>query len=64
MTHQPPAGKLMYRALLSHNNILFRLPENNPVVIRFRGDVPPFILIPHSLLGSELDYTNAPEIQG
>lgn len=47
--HQPLAGKVAYRVLLARQGG----PENpvsltsNPVVIRFRGDVPAAVLIPH-----------------
>lgn len=47
LPHQPPAGKLEYYIEiidgLSHKII----PEYNSVVIRFKGDVPLFVLIPH-----------------
>ncbi len=42
---QGPAGKLEYYLLLQNNKI--QLPIDGPVVIRFKGAVPPFILIPH-----------------
>jgi len=48
--HQPPAGKVVYRVYLSNN-------EGDPVslttervIIRFRGGVPAFVLIPHIIL--------------
>jgi hypothetical protein len=47
--HQPPAGKVMYRIYLyggASPNWL--TPE--PVTIRFKGDVPAAILIPHIVL--------------
>ncbi len=43
---QPPAGKLIYNVNLKKENLTVRLNEN-PVVIRFRGDVPMLILILH-----------------
>ncbi len=46
---QPPAGKLMYRVFLKYGNENYAL-NINPVVIRFKGDVPAFVLIPHILL--------------
>ncbi|MBN2616140.1 MAG: hypothetical protein JXR71_10650 [Bacteroidales bacterium] len=44
---QPAAGKLAYRIILSENNQNISLPVKEPVVIRFKGSVPAFILIPH-----------------
>jgi hypothetical protein len=46
---QPPAGKLMYKIELVKNNASAFLPVE-PVVMRFRGDVPAGILIPHVIL--------------
>lgn len=45
---QPPAGKLMYRIFLKHSDENYALTVE-PVVIRFKGDVPLYILIPHIL---------------
>ncbi len=45
---QPPAGKLMYRIFLKYGNENYAV-NIVPTVIRFKGDVPPFILIPHIL---------------
>ncbi len=45
---QAAAGKLMYRVFLKYGNENYAL-NIEPVVIRFKGDVPPFILIPHIL---------------
>ncbi len=42
---QGPAGKLEYYLLLQNGKI--KLPQDGPVVIRFKGAVPSFILIPH-----------------
>jgi len=50
LPHQPPAGKLMYKITLVKNEKPFLLNEGNPVVIRFKGDVPAFIIIPHVIL--------------
>jgi hypothetical protein len=49
LPHQPPAGKLEYKVTLQKNNNLIAIPEDKPVVIRFRGDVPLLILIVHVL---------------
>ena len=43
---QPPAGKLEYRLHLSGESDLV-LPPDGPVVVRFKGAVPAWILIPH-----------------
>ncbi len=43
---QPPAGKLEYFIVLKKNNKTFHIPEKS-AVIRFKGKVPSYILIPH-----------------
>jgi hypothetical protein len=45
---QPPAGKLEYRVFLKSGSDNYALTVE-PVVIRFKGDVPYYILIPHIL---------------
>lgn len=50
LPHQPPAGKLMYKITLEKNEKFFSLNDGHPVVIRFKGDVPAFIIIPHVIL--------------
>lgn len=47
LPNQPPAGKLEYYLLLRQSGQVFRTPYGEQVVIRFRGDVPAEILIPH-----------------
>ena len=47
LPNQPPAGKLMYEIQLEKVNTQLTVPEDKPVVIRFRGSVPATILIPH-----------------
>ena len=47
LTHQPPAGKLIYKIILQKDNAVISLPEEGGVVIRFKGDVPVYFLIPH-----------------
>ena len=47
LPNQPPAGKLLYRILLHHDNQAVFVPHDTPVVIRFKGEVPLYILIPH-----------------
>lgn len=46
---QPPAGKLEYFVELKKGDKKIFLPENRTVVIRFKGDVPNWVLIPHIL---------------
>ncbi|MBU0486876.1 MAG: hypothetical protein KKA07_09350 [Bacteroidetes bacterium] len=46
---QPMAGKLAYYIEIQHDGKTVRLPEKNPVVIRFRGDVPAGVMVPHIL---------------
>lgn len=43
---QPPAGKVEYQVFLNISGNEMSL-NSEPVVIRFKGDVPAFILIPH-----------------
>ena len=50
LPYQPPAGKLMYRIALEKNSNKVLLNNHLPVVIRFKGDVPIFIIIPHVIL--------------
>jgi hypothetical protein len=44
---QPPAAKLEYSVVLSTPSGPVRVPEGEPIVMRFKGDVPPLVLIPH-----------------
>ncbi len=44
---QPPAGKLEYSALLSTPAGPVRVPEGEPILMRFKGDVPTFLLVTH-----------------
>ncbi len=46
---QPMAGKLAYRVVLLEGDREIPLTGNQPVVIRFRGAVPAWVLIPHVL---------------
>ena len=50
LPHQPSAGKLIYKISLSKNDKTVPLNDGHPVVIRFKGDVPIFIIIPHVVL--------------
>ena len=49
LPYQPPAGKLEYRVLLNGNGEEHIVPEGSSVIVRFRGDVPWYILVPHIL---------------
>lgn len=46
LPHQPPAGKLEYLVKINDGDDDYQLTEK-PVVIRFKGGVPLYILIPH-----------------
>jgi hypothetical protein len=46
LPHQPVAGKLVYQVVLKSGNETVMAP-NEPIIIRFRDDVPWYILIPH-----------------
>jgi len=46
LPHQPPAGKLEYIVTINDGQDNYQLTED-PVVIRFKGAVASFILIPH-----------------
>lgn len=48
LPNQPPAGKLEYRVVLLKNDRTFIVNEV-PVIIRYKGSVPAFVLIPHIL---------------
>lgn len=50
LPHQPPAGKLAYYLVLKTTGETMQVHRHDPVIIRFRGDVPAIILIPHVLL--------------
>lgn len=43
----PPAGKYEYKLSLFKNNTEYALNKSEPVIIRFKGHVPGFVLIPH-----------------
>jgi hypothetical protein len=47
LPHQPPAGKLQYRVVLTKETARAVLPEDGGVVIRYKGDVPTWILVIH-----------------
>lgn len=47
LPYQPPAGKLVYKVVLLSGDKSIVIPECGGVIIRFKGDVPAAILIPH-----------------
>jgi hypothetical protein len=47
---QPPAGKLQYYFEITDSKGTRTFLKDTPVVIRFKGDVPALVLIPHILL--------------
>ena len=47
LPHQPPAGKLIYHINIQKNEDAVTLPASGEVIIRFKGNVPLYFLIPH-----------------
>lgn len=47
--HQPAGGKVEYRVTLQGGDQQIVLPGKGPAVMRFRDDVPAWVLIPHIL---------------
>ncbi len=47
LPNQPPAGKLEYYIDFEYDKKNLQIFNNNPIIIRFKGDVPSFALIPH-----------------
>jgi len=50
LPHQPPAGKIEYHLELIAGGEVIALNDDTNVVIRFRGDVPAWALLPHVLM--------------
>lgn len=50
LPNQPPAGKLEYYIEFSNQGNVLRAPDAGQAVIRFRGDVPAAIILPHASL--------------
>ncbi len=46
----PPAGKYQYKIILRKGEQEYNLNEGKPVILRFKGDVPGALLIPHVIL--------------
>jgi hypothetical protein len=49
LPHQPPAGKIVYQVRLDNGLQQINL-SSEPIILRFTGKVPPFVLIPHILI--------------
>jgi hypothetical protein len=49
LPHQPPAGKLEYFLQLDRGNKRVLVPQDRDLVIRFKGAVPGWVLLPHVL---------------
>ncbi len=47
---QPPAGKLQYYIEIADTTGIFNIRKDQPVVIRFKGEVPALVLLPHVLI--------------
>ncbi|HBF88594.1 MAG TPA: hypothetical protein DDX39_08125 [Bacteroidales bacterium] len=47
LPNQPPAGKLMYFVEVNQANAKLKIPTDKEAIIRFKGDVPTFVLAPH-----------------
>jgi len=50
LPHQPPAGKLEYHLELFRDGNLIDLGDTENIIIRFKGEVPGWALIPHIFL--------------
>lgn len=47
LPHQPPAGKIDYKVMLRSGEEMVWLNGGRPATMRFKGDVPAWILAPH-----------------
>ena len=47
LPNQPPAGKLQYYIELETKEGIVSIEKELPIVIRYRGDVPAYVMIPH-----------------
>ena len=50
LPNQPPAGKIEYKVELEKDGTSLVIDPETPIVIRFRGEVPATVLIPHIIL--------------
>lgn len=46
---QPPAGKLEYYINLKHKDKIYEIGKDEKIIIRFKGAVPKWVLLPHVL---------------
>lgn len=49
LPHQPVAGKLEYQLFLMKEGVTYQVRQDKLIVIRFRGEVPAGVMIPHIL---------------
>lgn len=49
LPNQPPAGKVEYQILLGENGN-FQSLEEKPLILRYKGVVPAFVIIPHIII--------------
>jgi len=49
LPNQPPAGKLEYYIILEKGDRSYEITKQTPLKIRFKGEVPLWVLIPHVL---------------
>ncbi|TAK67637.1 MAG: hypothetical protein EPO24_00245 [Bacteroidetes bacterium] len=50
LPHQPPAGKLQYRVNITAGDNTVSITDGEGIIVRFKGDVPLFVLIPHVIM--------------
>lgn len=50
LPHQPPAGKLMYFVYLTKNHEQLSITGDDPVILRYKGAVPVFLLLTHVII--------------
>lgn len=50
LPHQPAAGKIAYFVFLKKGDLSISLTGDEPIVLRYKGDVPASILLPHVLI--------------
>jgi len=50
LPHQPAAGKLIYFVYFEKGATSLSITDDKPVILRYRGDVPAWIFLPHVLI--------------
>jgi hypothetical protein len=50
LPYQPAGGKMIYKIVVADSLTMKTIPADEPVIIRFKGEVPSFIIIPHILI--------------